>query len=262
MLLPLSIDELLSTTRAVRKRLDLERPVEREVLEECLGSRSRRRRRATRRTGTSSSSPMPRSGPALAELWRARRRRLPRAPARRPRRRRSDAAVVDAVVHLAEHLHEVPVHVIPCVEGRTEGTPCAAQAGVAGARSSRRRGASCSPRARAGSARSGRASTSPRAGGRRAARHPLRRGDAGGADPGRATRSAPTSSRRRASRSTRWSTGTAGEPVDAICRLLDLPQLRRPLEERLRGGGPAPRSAPPRRVAAAAPSSCGTFRCS
>jgi len=34
--LELTPDELLSTTRAVRKRLDLERPVERGVLEECL----------------------------------------------------------------------------------------------------------------------------------------------------------------------------------------------------------------------------------
>src|SRR5436189_448300 len=34
--LDLTPDELLSTTRAVRKRLDLTRPVEREVLEECL----------------------------------------------------------------------------------------------------------------------------------------------------------------------------------------------------------------------------------
>jgi hypothetical protein len=30
-------DELLSTTRAVRKRLDLTRPVERELIEECIG---------------------------------------------------------------------------------------------------------------------------------------------------------------------------------------------------------------------------------
>ena len=36
MILELTPDELLSTTRAVRKRLDLTRPVEREVLEECL----------------------------------------------------------------------------------------------------------------------------------------------------------------------------------------------------------------------------------
>jgi hypothetical protein len=33
----LTPDQLLSTTRAVRKRLDLTRPVERELLQECLG---------------------------------------------------------------------------------------------------------------------------------------------------------------------------------------------------------------------------------
>src|SRR5215217_9530800 len=36
MLLDLTPDGLLATTRSVRKRLDLTRPVEREVLEECL----------------------------------------------------------------------------------------------------------------------------------------------------------------------------------------------------------------------------------
>src|SRR4029079_18137144 len=35
-LLDLTPDELLSTTRAVRKRLDLSRPVSDEVLEECV----------------------------------------------------------------------------------------------------------------------------------------------------------------------------------------------------------------------------------
>ena len=34
--LDLSLDELLSTTRAVRKRLDFDKPVEMEVIEECL----------------------------------------------------------------------------------------------------------------------------------------------------------------------------------------------------------------------------------
>ena len=33
-LLPLDPDQLLSTTRAVRKRLDFDRPVERAVIEE------------------------------------------------------------------------------------------------------------------------------------------------------------------------------------------------------------------------------------
>ena len=36
MKLNLSADEVLTTTRAVRKRLDFDRPVEREVIEECL----------------------------------------------------------------------------------------------------------------------------------------------------------------------------------------------------------------------------------
>src|ERR1700730_2246711 len=36
MILDLTIDELLSTTRCVRRRLDLTLPVERNVLEECL----------------------------------------------------------------------------------------------------------------------------------------------------------------------------------------------------------------------------------
>ena len=35
-LLPLDPDQLLTTTRAVRKRLDLTRPVERSVVEECI----------------------------------------------------------------------------------------------------------------------------------------------------------------------------------------------------------------------------------
>src|SRR5262249_27354302 len=35
-LLDLTNDELLSTTRSVRKRLDLTRPVEAEVLQECV----------------------------------------------------------------------------------------------------------------------------------------------------------------------------------------------------------------------------------
>ena len=36
MRLNLSADEVLATTRSVRKRLDFERPVERELVTECL----------------------------------------------------------------------------------------------------------------------------------------------------------------------------------------------------------------------------------
>src|SRR5581483_3773967 len=93
--LDLTPDELLSTTRAVRKRLDLSRPVEREVLEECFA--------LAQQAPTASYS----------QNWHF-------VVVTDPDKR---AAVGEAVVHLAEHIHEVPVHVIPCVQGRYEGKP-------------------------------------------------------------------------------------------------------------------------------------------
>jgi nitroreductase len=42
------------------------------------------------------------------------------------------ARISDAVRYLAEHIHEVPVHVIPCVEGRTDHAPVVAQASRSG----------------------------------------------------------------------------------------------------------------------------------
>ena len=40
--------------------------------------------------------------------------------------------VVGGVFHLRDHLHEVPVHVIPCIEGRTDGKGVFAQASTWG----------------------------------------------------------------------------------------------------------------------------------
>ena len=120
MLLELTTDELLSTTRAVRKRLDLTRPVEREVLEECLG--------LAQQAPTASYSQNwhfvvvtdAEKRAALGELWRA--VAYPYLERGGPREGQG-ARIGAAVVHLAEHIHEVPVHVIPCVEGRMEGKP-------------------------------------------------------------------------------------------------------------------------------------------
>ena len=129
MILELTPDELLSTTRAVRKRLDLTRAVEHEVLEECL--------RLAQQAPTASYSQSwhfvvvtdPQKRAQLAELWRE-----VAGPylERRPAASEQFVRIGDAVRHLAEHLHEVPVHVIPCVEGRTEGKPNAYTASVFG----------------------------------------------------------------------------------------------------------------------------------
>jgi nitroreductase len=118
--LELTPDELLSTTRAVRRRLDLTRPVEREVLEECL--------RLAQQAPTASYSQNwhfvvvtdADRRVALGELWRS--VAYPYLERGGPREGQI-ARIGDAVVHLAEHIHEVPVHVIPCVEGRMEGKP-------------------------------------------------------------------------------------------------------------------------------------------
>ncbi|MEV0883588.1 hypothetical protein ACIOHB_13340 [Streptomyces microflavus] len=52
--LDLTADEVLTTTRAVRRRLDLDRPVERTLIEECLRLAAQAPPDATGSAGTSS----------------------------------------------------------------------------------------------------------------------------------------------------------------------------------------------------------------
>jgi nitroreductase len=40
--------------------------------------------------------------------------------------------ILDSATYLAEHLHEAPVHVIPCIQGRVEQAGVVAQASVYG----------------------------------------------------------------------------------------------------------------------------------
>ena len=130
MLLELTPDELLTTTRAVRKRLDLTRPVEREVLEECLALAQQAPTAAYREDWHFVVVTDPGTRAALGDLWRkAARRYLARRPQSAaglllPDTRR----LLRSVAHLVRHIGDVPVHVVPCVEGRTDGKPAAAQA--------------------------------------------------------------------------------------------------------------------------------------
>jgi nitroreductase len=126
--LELTPDELLSTTRAVRKRLDLERPVEREVLEECL--------RLAQQAPTGSykqdwhfvvvTDPDLRAG--LADLWRRGGEKYLGQIEKPEEIPGMMGRVLGGVVHLFERLQDVPVHVIPCIEGRTDGKNVFAQA--------------------------------------------------------------------------------------------------------------------------------------
>ena len=131
MILDLTIDELLSTTRCVRRRLDLTRPVERTVLEECLRLAQQAPTASYREDWHFVVVTDPGERAALGELWREGARRylgaLDPAAAQdlTPDRRR----LLDSVFHLVEHIGEVPVHVIPCTEGRTDGKSALSQAG-------------------------------------------------------------------------------------------------------------------------------------
>src|SRR5207244_3075959 len=121
--LPLSPDELLTTTRAVRKRLDLTRPVARELLLECLAIAQQAPSGSNRQGWRFLVVTEPETRAALAELYRrgAVAYFSPRADATPP-----DAAptpqdrLVESARYLVDHLHEVPVHVIPCIQGRPE----------------------------------------------------------------------------------------------------------------------------------------------
>jgi nitroreductase len=119
--LELTPDELLSTTRAVRKRLDLTRPVEREVLEECLQLAQQAPTGGYTQGWHFVVVEDAGKRAALAELWKQ--VAYPYLERGGGAREGMMLRVSDAVRHLAEHLHEVPVHVIPCIEGRPEGKP-------------------------------------------------------------------------------------------------------------------------------------------
>lgn len=135
MLLEMSPDELLTTTRSVRKRLDLTRPVEREVLEECLTIAQQAPNASNQQTWHFVVVTDPDKRSALADLYR-RAWDIYESTLEAPHLSSSDPdylARYDRVnsshQYLLEHLHEVPVHVIPCITGRTDNQPIAVQSG-------------------------------------------------------------------------------------------------------------------------------------
>lgn len=126
--LNLTADELLSTTRAVRKRLDLTRPVEPEVLRECLELAIQAPTPGSSQGWHFLVVSDPDQRAALAALYRKKAYApggqediLKQMIASAADEREAEQWVrkFAPARYLTEHLHEVPVHVIPCIEGRT-----------------------------------------------------------------------------------------------------------------------------------------------
>jgi nitroreductase len=140
-LLDLSPTELLATTRAVRKRLDLTRPVEPEVIRQCLelavqaptGANSQGWHFVivTETEQRQALTAIYRKGWALYRERMRAGHRIP-GPDLTPERMATLSKVLASAVYLDEHMHEVPVLVVPCIQGRAEGLPSAEQAGFWG----------------------------------------------------------------------------------------------------------------------------------
>src|SRR5262249_1651630 len=118
--LKLTPDELLSTTRAVRRRLDLTRAVPRELVEECVALAVQAPTSTNMQTWHFIVVTESDRRADLAELYR--RSWSSYADGRPPDETPASETTGQASSrYLAAHLHEVPVHVIPCIEGRPEG---------------------------------------------------------------------------------------------------------------------------------------------
>ena len=110
-------DALLSTTRAVRKRLDLERAVPVEVIAECLELTLQAPSGANRQGWAWVVVQDADKRQALAEMYR--RSGDPYLVAGKKEAETSgkaqDMRVFDSALYLNDHLQDVPVHVIPCI---------------------------------------------------------------------------------------------------------------------------------------------------
>ncbi|MGI9600239.1 MAG: nitroreductase family protein [Acidimicrobiales bacterium] len=122
--LGLGADDLLTSTRAVRKRIDFDRPVERAVIEECV--------EIAQQAPTGSNTQGwrwvfvedPDTKAALAELYRASFYPYvgeePPSPDEALAATSSDQSerIRSSAMYMAARLHEVPLMAVPCIEGR------------------------------------------------------------------------------------------------------------------------------------------------
>ena len=113
------VDEVLTTTRAVRRRLDLARPVPRAVVEECLRLALQAPNGGNGQDWRWVLVDDPAVRAALAALYRAGLRdHVARDRSHEPEQLPSDARMAASVQYLAEHLQDVPVLVVPTVAYR------------------------------------------------------------------------------------------------------------------------------------------------
>jgi nitroreductase len=118
-----STDKLLTTTRSVRKRLDLQRPVEPEVIQACIKLALQAPTGGNRQSWAFVVVTDAEKRAAIAHYYRQSWQSYVQETAGRPNANATAAQmqrVGSSANYLAEHLQQVPVHVIPCYQGRVE----------------------------------------------------------------------------------------------------------------------------------------------
>ncbi len=140
-LLSLTPEELLTTTRSVRKRLDFSRTVEPALIRECLELAVQAPKGGNRQIWHFVVVTDAQQRQALSDIYRrgfALYLQQPMADsmttfkALTREQRVTLKKVRDSSQCLADHMHEVPALIVPCVSGRVEGLPNVAQAGIWG----------------------------------------------------------------------------------------------------------------------------------
>lgn len=128
MLIELSPDQLLTTTRAVRRRLDFERPVPRAVVEECLTLALQAPNGSNQQTWQWMLVDDPEVRAAVAKIYAEgmaqHLEELQSAASAIPKIDYSgeeNARLTASVNYLLENMHRVPVLVIPTFAGRPDG---------------------------------------------------------------------------------------------------------------------------------------------
>jgi nitroreductase len=137
--LDLSPDELLSTTRTVRKRLDLDRPVPMELVRECLDLATQAPSGSNMQgwhfvvvTDEATRAALGEIYAKAFEIYRA----LPMAAGNieydDPARAAEQARVFSSAEHLGQNLGRCPVLLVPCIEGKVDGMPNVASSSMLG----------------------------------------------------------------------------------------------------------------------------------
>lgn len=133
--LGLSVDEVLTTTRAVRKRLDVTRPVPRELLEECLELALQAPNGSNRNSWRWIIVDDPQMIARLAEEYKAAMGLLGSGamPTVNPIGTSDrDARILESAYALVDKLDKMPAILIPLMPGRPDGTDVVTQASMWG----------------------------------------------------------------------------------------------------------------------------------